>query len=98
MKKISAYLLLSCLVLFCISTSIKAQRTTASLSGTVTDTSGAVIPSASITVKDIHTGATVAAKSNGQGVYVISNLEAGSYKLVVKSPGFRDHERSGIEI
>jgi hypothetical protein len=98
MKRFSTYMLLSFLTLFCMMPLAKAQRTAASLSGTVTDSSGAAIIGAQVTAIETQTGVSVGATSNQQGVFVISNLQAGSYKLNVKAAGFGEQERTGIEI
>jgi len=98
MGKFNSYLLLTCLSFFCLSIPAPAQRSSASLSGTVMDQSKAVIPSAHVTATEISTGVTTEALTNEQGFYVLSSLQAGTYKLHVESAGFKGYERAGIEI
>jgi len=74
------------------------QRTSANISGVVTDPSGAVIPGAHATIIDANTGTTTGAQANDQGVYVISNLQPGAYSLRVEAPGFQGVEQKGIVI
>ena len=53
------------------------------ISGTVTDASGAVVPSANITVTESATGLFRSAKSNAQGIYTIPELRPATYSLQV---------------
>src|ERR671932_389162 len=55
--------------------------TTTSISGLVTDAQGAVVPNASVTLKDKAQGQERTSKTNDEGRYVFSNLEAGVYEL-----------------
>ena len=91
-------LAVTCLFVFRLAVPVAAQRSTATLSGTVTDQSGAAIPSAHIVVTEITTGVATTAQANSQGLYVIPNLQAGTYKLNVESAGFQRYEQTGIEI
>lgn len=61
----------------------------ASLQGTITDPSGAVIPGATVTLTDKDTNRTLTAQSNGAGTFVISALEPSSYKVQVSRSGFK---------
>jgi hypothetical protein len=74
-----------------------AQELTATLSGVITDASGAVIPDAtvSIALNGVNTGARVV-KSDGTGNYVATNLPAGTYSVTVKAPGFETFEGKNI--
>ena len=65
------------------------QRTPATLSGTVTDPAGALVPGAHITVTNTATGLTVAVSTNQAGMYVIPNLAAGTYRVAIEAAGFR---------
>jgi len=64
-------------------------RTTTSLSGTVTDASGAVIPGATIVVKNTATNATFEAVSNEQGAFSVPALDVGTYSVTVSLVGFK---------
>ncbi|MBK9166966.1 MAG: TonB-dependent receptor [Bryobacterales bacterium] len=74
-----------------------AQTTgTATLVGTVTDTTGAVVPGASITVRNLGTSFVYTGATNASGAYYIPNLSSGNYQLTVENAGFKTHVRSGI--
>ncbi len=97
-KTLYTFVLVTCLFVFCMSVPVVAQRSAASLSGTVTDQSGAVIPSARITVTETTTGVSTVAQANDHGYYVISNLEAGTYTLHLEHAGFEGYVRTGVVI
>src|SRR3989442_15867807 len=65
-----------------------AQVTGATLSGTVTDTSGAVIPGVMVSIKNRGTGVVRNVSSDEVGVYSSPNLLAGIYEVTSTSPGF----------
>jgi hypothetical protein len=62
--------------------------TTGNLSGTVTDPSGAVVPNATLTIRNPEVGAVVTQHSNAQGGYNFSDLQVGNYTLTVTAQGF----------
>ncbi|MGA2047038.1 MAG: carboxypeptidase regulatory-like domain-containing protein, partial [Terracidiphilus sp.] len=74
-----------------------AQELAATLTGSVTDTSGAVIPHASIkiTLNGVNGTARVE-ESDGSGNYVASNLTAGTYSIIVTAPGFETYQGKNI--
>ena len=65
-----------------------AQTVTGSITGQVTDPSGAMVAGASVTVENIATSVKTTANTNGAGVYTIRFLPVGSYKLTVEAKGF----------
>jgi Carboxypeptidase regulatory-like domain len=69
---------------------------TGTIGGTVTDPSGAVVPSATITVTEVGTGYSRSATTSEEGYYIIPSLRPGSHILTVEAPGFRNHSQSGI--
>ena len=71
---------------------------TASISGSVTDPSGAVIPNASVTLTQQETGTTQKTTTNGDGLYSLPGLPVGHYTLSVKAPGFSSYEQTGIVV
>lgn len=70
-----------------------AQSTFATLTGTVTDASGAVLPRVTITVTNTSTRSTRTAVSDDVGTYVMPNLDAGTYRVVASISGFSDQIR-----
>lgn len=63
-------------------------QSTASLSGTVTDPSGAVIVSAQVTVHSLATGADRVVETDPAGLYYVPSLQPGDYRVKVTAPGF----------
>src|SRR3954467_9009661 len=61
----------------------------AAVQGTVTDQSGAVVPAATLTLRNNETGRTQTAQSGDEGFYRISELPPGTYTLTVEKAGFR---------
>ena len=68
----------------------------ASITGTVTDPSGAAVPNAQVMVSSAVRGINRTTPSNSTGDYLFSALPIGSYDLTVTAPGFRKHAVSGI--
>ena len=66
----------------------RAQQLTATLSGVVTDTSGAVIPNATVTVTQTATSAVRTVQSDASGSYAVTSLPAGNYTVSVSFSGF----------
>jgi len=64
-----------------------AQADKARLIGTVADSTGAVIPSAAITIKDTKTGLERQASSDDRGFFAITNLSPSTYTVIAKSNG-----------
>jgi hypothetical protein len=71
---------------------------TTSLTGTVTDPTGAVVPSATITIVEIQTGAQREVTSDNQGRYTMPQLTPGTYKLTAKAAGFADVVINNLEL
>jgi hypothetical protein len=74
------------------------QDTNASLSGTVTDPSGAAIPGAKLSLTNQATGFQSNFVSDGTGAYNFNNLTPGKYRLEVAAPGFKSTAQAGIEL
>jgi Carboxypeptidase regulatory-like domain len=88
-----------CLVVVAIfSASARGQVGSASLSGIVQDQSGAIIPGASVTIKNVASDAQRASHSNGSGSFTFSALPSGDYNLTVQASGFKQLIRSSIHL
>ena len=75
----------------------RGQELSATLSGTVTDSSGAVIPHAAITITlNGVNGAARVVESDGTGNYVATNLTAGTYSIAASASGFEAFKANGI--
>ena len=74
------------------------QSFNASISGTVTDPSGAAVPEAQLTLTAVATGAVAKATSGPDGLFAFPNLQRGAYELKVTAKGFRDFLQRGISV
>src|SRR5438552_799519 len=83
-----------CLLFFALCAFAQTDRGT--LTGTVSDPSGAVIPGASIEARNVQTGAMYQAGSSETGNYTLAQLPAGTYELSATLPGFKRFVREGI--
>ena len=79
---------------------LRAQdlTTTASLTGTVTDNSGAVIAQATFIVSGVDNGISRTVKTDATGGFTVPLLPPASYSLKVESKGFKSYEQKGITL
>ncbi len=75
-----------------------AQLGRGTLVGTVKDTSGAVVPGASLVLTEINTGSAYTAKSTGEGFYTFPELLPGRYTLKVTARGFQTFTQVGFSV
>lgn len=75
-----------------------AQVTTADVLGTVSDQSGAVIPGAIITLRNLDTGITATATSNQTGDFVFNLLPSGHYSVTIEAKGFKKIVYSSVSL
>lgn len=81
-----------------LGTAVAQLTTNQEISGQVTDSSGAVVPKALVTVSNTATGFTRTATTNESGNYVIANLPIGSYDVSVEASGFKKYALKGVEV
>jgi outer membrane receptor protein involved in Fe transport len=74
------------------------QAVYGSIYGSVTDSTGAAIPDATVTVKDEAKGTSVTAQSNGAGEFTIEHLIPDVYDVTVAAKGFKGYEQKGIQL
>ncbi|HUQ96011.1 MAG TPA: carboxypeptidase-like regulatory domain-containing protein, partial [Bryobacteraceae bacterium] len=79
-----------------LSTALHAQTGNASIGGQVQDPSGAVVPGAQVSVRNIATNVTQTTRSSSDGRYSITGLIPGEYTVTARFEGFRTVERSGV--
>src|SRR4051812_29577840 len=84
------------LVALLLSASAYAQRTSATVRGTVRDSTQAVLPGATVTVVNQDTGLTRATVTNSVGAYVASELPIGRYKITAELQGFKTATRTDV--
>src|SRR5436189_1189565 len=75
-----------------------AQTSTATILGTVKDSTGALVPGVSITVKHTESGLTRSVVSGERGAYTVPSLPVGAYEITTTMPGFKQLVRSGINV
>ncbi len=101
-RTLGTTLLAACLMapaaatVFCATGS--AQTTGGSLSGTVTDPTGAIIPNAPVTLRNVNSGDTRTTRSNASGNFTFAGVPTGDYQVTITSPGFQNFNESGIHL
>ena len=70
----------------------------AGFQGVVSDSTGAVIPGVKVVARNIATGVDYAAKSNAAGVYFITNLPQGTYKITAEKEGFATAQTDPLDL
>lgn len=75
-----------------------AQMDQGAIVGAVTDTSGAVVPNANLTLTNTETGLVLKKKSNASGDYFFSPIKIGNYVLSVSAPGFQTMVQDNIVV
>ena len=76
----------------------RGQATSGSISGFVTDNSGAAIPQAKVSVKDEGTGVVTQATTNGSGFYNVTHIIAGTYTVTASAEGFKAFSKQHIQL
>jgi hypothetical protein len=75
-----------------------AQVAGGTLSGTITDPSGAEIPNAQVVIKDVATGVERTVTTNKDGFYIATNLLPAGYQVTISASGFNTEVKTGIKI
>ncbi|WP_291988426.1 carboxypeptidase regulatory-like domain-containing protein [Luteitalea sp.] len=87
-----------CLALLLSALPALAQTITGRIDGKVTDSSGGVLPGATVTVVNEGTGLTTVRVTDESGTFTITNLPVGSYSVTAELQGFRRQQRTGFEL
>jgi hypothetical protein len=74
------------------------QSTTGSIYGEVTDSTGAAVPSSTVSAKDLQTGLVTTVTSNGSGEYVIPNVKPSNYEVTGTASGFKTQNETGVTV
>jgi hypothetical protein len=85
LKKIS----LTSLILLSLVLMLKAQSSTGTLTGSITDSTNSLVAGADIQVVNVETNAVVTATTNEEGFYKISSLQPAKYRITIEKQGFR---------
>jgi Carboxypeptidase regulatory-like domain len=97
--KTAAKFLLALTALFSIAVlPCYAQTVYGSIQGTITDSSGAAIPSAAVTAREATTGIVQKVETNQNGIYVLSSMRPGTYQISAHKQGFGDLLRQGVVV
>src|SRR5690348_562484 len=75
-----------------------AQQYRATLTGTVTDPSGAKVPGVKVEVKNVGTGVITTATTNENGTYETPFLQPGTYDITASAGGFKTQVRTNVEL
>ena len=75
-----------------------AQSVLGSISGTVRDSSGAVVPNAKLVMRRVETNAERTANADGSGNYNVVNVDAGTYDITASAPGFSTVVGKGVQL
>ena len=84
------------MIILGLAVAIQAQTTNATVTGRVTDPSGAVIPGASLTLINTATGIKYPGRTNGAGIYTVTDLLPGTYRMQAEAHGFKTVIKPGI--
>src|SRR5208337_3342446 len=98
MKMIRVALLIVILMLLAFGLSMTAQTSQGRVTGRVTDSTGAVIVGAKVTIENRGTQVKRVLETNGSGDYVAPGLEPGLYSVSVEAPNFRKVVRERVQI
>ncbi len=87
------------LALVIFGSALHAQLSTrATITGTVTDSMGAVVPAATVTITDDSTKVAIKTQSNGDGAYVAPGLNVATYTVTFAKAGFKSYTVDGVEL
>ncbi|MDQ2844321.1 MAG: TonB-dependent receptor [Acidobacteriota bacterium] len=84
--------------LFGIASTQLSAQTLSSINGTVTDTSGAIVENAKVTVKNNGTAVEKTAQTSSAGTYTVTDLIPGTYTVTVDNPGFQSSVHNGVGV
>jgi hypothetical protein len=88
-----------CVVLFLgfgFACSAMGQTETATVSGLITDDTGAVVPGAEVKLQSVDRGTVATATTNDAGIYVFASVHPGPYQVAVHKPGFKQVDLLGM--
>ena len=95
MRRISIWL---SAIFLCAAVFAGAQTTTGRIQGVVTDSQGASVPDAQVSIKNVATAETRVAVTSRQGEYSVPDLPVGTYDIMVKAPNFKEFIARHVEL
>src|SRR6186997_1030265 len=90
---ISAFFVVLCATFF-----VSGQEFRGTITGTVTDPNGAVVPGAKVTVKNVDTNIATTVTTNDSGAYTLPALGPGNYSISVSGNGFKTSSRESVQL
>ena len=94
----SALFCLTLVAVICGASVASAQEVTATITGTITDQSGAAVVGATVTATSVERGVTYTSPTNDAGIYRLSNLPVGNYDLRAEKTGFQATLRPALTL
>src|SRR5690606_8759122 len=98
LKKVVSYVFTCCLLISFSHSELNGQQLYGSITGRVTDSSGAGIPGAEVTAVNNANNYTQTAVSNETGTYSLQNVPRGTYTLRIGLPGFKEFVKSDVVV
>ncbi|HEX9200327.1 MAG TPA: carboxypeptidase-like regulatory domain-containing protein, partial [Acidobacteriaceae bacterium] len=98
MKNVYLGLILTLSLTFGLCGTLAAQTSLGQIAGTVTDTTGSLVPGASITVTNEGTQGVHTITTDNSGFFIVTNLPIGDYSVQIQKSGFRSEKRTGFAV
>src|SRR5947209_8810586 len=98
MKQRSVPFLLIFLAVLLLLAPVYGQKITGTISGSVTDPTGAMVPDATVTITNAETGLVRTTTTNSSGDYSAPDLPPGTYKVVIRQANFREFVTKSVEL
>src|SRR6185437_3697391 len=96
--RVGRFLFFMAVFAFAVSAQLLLAQTTGTIQGTVKDPSGAVLPGATVTVRNVETGQSRNATSGAAGEYRVPALSVGNYEVQASVSGFQTGIRKGVTL
>jgi len=97
-KRIVGFSALVCCLILLVGVPLSGQGIFATLTGIVSDPSGAVVANAKVTLKDAVSGSLRDTVTNGEGYFTFASVPVGMYSLTVEAQGFQSYKAEGIAL
>jgi len=98
-RRFLSYITITCLLFFLAqSRPAFSQIDEGSIAGNVTDSSGAIVPNARVTLLNTDQGLTLETQTNSNGEYIFSPVRIGHYTLTVNAPGFATTTQQNLQV
>src|SRR5438034_2428224 len=98
-RMLLGFMVLLAFVVLSMAVSLSAQTaSTSTVTGTVSDKTGAAVPNAKVDLEDVGTKARLSATTGGDGNYIFPSVRPGNYNVIVSGKGFRQTVVSGVKV